>query len=235
MSRREFMERLKALLATVPDGEREEALQYYNDYFDDAGPENEEQVIRELGSPEQVAQKIVAEHSEGVAEYSERGYEDARFRESKEIMSQSRKAQDENAGSAGSQNRPEVQKTTNIWKVIAIVLLCILAAPIIIPLGIVVLVVLIGLVIAAVAVCFGVVVAGVAVLAAGLVVIGVGLAKLFITPAIGLAVAGMGFLMFALGIVLSLVILWCCVKIVPWFIRGIVGLIRYPFRKAGAK
>ena len=44
-----------------------------------------------------------------------------------------------------------------------------------------------------------------------------------------------GLILAALGLLLSAVILWCCVKVVPWIIRGIVGLIRYPFRKAGAK
>ena len=60
MSRKEFMERLEKLLEDISDSEREEALQYYNDYFDDAGVENEAEVIRELVSPEQVAQKIKA-------------------------------------------------------------------------------------------------------------------------------------------------------------------------------
>ena len=31
------------------------ALQYYNDYFDDAGAEKEEEIIAELGSPEEIA------------------------------------------------------------------------------------------------------------------------------------------------------------------------------------
>ena len=39
MNRTEFMSQLEILLRNVSDGEREEALQYYNDYFDDAGAE----------------------------------------------------------------------------------------------------------------------------------------------------------------------------------------------------
>ena len=55
MNRREYMERLEQLLLVLPEEEREEALQYYHDYFDDAGVEKEETVIRELGAPEEVA------------------------------------------------------------------------------------------------------------------------------------------------------------------------------------
>ena len=55
MNRIEFMTELAALLQDVPVEERREAMQYYNDYFDDAGEENEEQVISELGNPAKVA------------------------------------------------------------------------------------------------------------------------------------------------------------------------------------
>lgn len=55
MNRFEYMRRLEALLSDISPNEKEEALTYYNDYFNDAGQENEQQVIKELGSPEQVA------------------------------------------------------------------------------------------------------------------------------------------------------------------------------------
>ena len=55
MTRDAFMRELEYLLQDVQDDEKEEALQYYRDYIDEAGPENEEQVIREFGSPERVA------------------------------------------------------------------------------------------------------------------------------------------------------------------------------------
>lgn len=58
MDRQEFMRRLERQLLFVPIQEKEEALQYYNDYFEDAGPENEEEVIESLGSPEEIAENI---------------------------------------------------------------------------------------------------------------------------------------------------------------------------------
>ena len=42
MSRTEYMRELDALLQGISKEEREEAMQYYNDYFDDDGSENEE-------------------------------------------------------------------------------------------------------------------------------------------------------------------------------------------------
>lgn len=61
MNRVEYMTRLAALLQDVPVEERQEAMKYYNDYFDEAGEENEEKVSAELDSPEKVAAAIKAE------------------------------------------------------------------------------------------------------------------------------------------------------------------------------
>ena len=80
MNRLEYMQRLNELLMDISSDDRKDALQYYEDYFEDAGASNEEQVIRELGAPEQVAGGIKeglfgnANSPEG--SYTERGYAD---------------------------------------------------------------------------------------------------------------------------------------------------------------
>lgn len=84
MSRREFMEELKKLLSGISNEERDEALKYYEDYFEEAGSGNEEQVIQELGSPQKVAAMIKADLEEGSeksGEFTEWGYTDERFEE----------------------------------------------------------------------------------------------------------------------------------------------------------
>lgn len=84
MDRAQFMQQLERLLSDISEAERQEALDYYESYFDDAGPENEAEVIRELGSPGKVAAIIQADLKESndcYAEYSELGYEDIRSRE----------------------------------------------------------------------------------------------------------------------------------------------------------
>lgn len=84
MNRAQFMEQLKKLLSDISEAERQEALDYYESYFDDAGQENEPAVIRELGSPGKVAAIIKADLSESndkYAEYTELGYEDTRAKE----------------------------------------------------------------------------------------------------------------------------------------------------------
>ena len=58
MNRADFMKQLESLLTGIAPTEREEAIQYYNDYFDDAGAENEQEVIEALGNPARVAENI---------------------------------------------------------------------------------------------------------------------------------------------------------------------------------
>ena len=61
MTRTAFLAALEQLLAPLPEAERKDALSYYEDYLDAAGPENEARAIAELGSPEEVARKILDE------------------------------------------------------------------------------------------------------------------------------------------------------------------------------
>ena len=84
MKKEEFFEKLEYLLQDIPDEEREDALNYYRDYLMEAGSENEEQAIREFGSPERAAAMIRADLSGNLKEggsFTETGYEDERFRD----------------------------------------------------------------------------------------------------------------------------------------------------------
>ena len=77
MNRMQFMRELSHLLSDISEAEREEALEYYENYFEDAGAEREAEVIRELGSPGKVAAIIKADLSASsgdYGEYTKRGY-----------------------------------------------------------------------------------------------------------------------------------------------------------------
>ena len=76
MSVEKFLDKLKFLLSDLPEEEREEAIDFYRCYFEDAGEENEEAVIEELGSPERVAYMIREglKEKEDEGEYTETGY-----------------------------------------------------------------------------------------------------------------------------------------------------------------
>ena len=109
MSRWEFMRQLEKLLSDISPNEREEALQYYNDYFNDAGMENEQEVIKALGSPEQVA-KIVKDGlgdggNQGV--FTENGFLNSAVRQN-ELM----KKEAASGGMPGLRRREKLSKRT---------------------------------------------------------------------------------------------------------------------------
>lgn len=62
MTKYDYLRRLKHYLQPLPSKERKSALQYYEKYFNDAGPENERYVIMNLGSPKQLADNILAKN-----------------------------------------------------------------------------------------------------------------------------------------------------------------------------
>lgn len=92
MRRKEFMWQLETLLADISEEEKQEALSYYRSYFEDAGEENEERILRELESPEKVAATIKAdlkmEQGNEAGVYTEHGFEDGRFENRKQELSQ---------------------------------------------------------------------------------------------------------------------------------------------------
>ncbi len=74
MNRAEFLQRLEQALRGMPADERRRAMEYYESYFDEAGPENEAEVIRNLGAPEKVAADILRDFGDvSVPPASERG------------------------------------------------------------------------------------------------------------------------------------------------------------------
>ena len=62
MKRQEFLDALRARLNRLPAEELEDALDYYNEIFLDAGEENEEETAASLGSIDDIARQIYAEN-----------------------------------------------------------------------------------------------------------------------------------------------------------------------------
>ena len=59
MNKNEFMESLKAKLAGLNPEDREDAINYYWEYFEEAGFGEESDVTKSVGNPEDVAAKII--------------------------------------------------------------------------------------------------------------------------------------------------------------------------------
>lgn len=61
MNKEQYLRALAGELRKLPKEEYERAIDYYVEYFEDAGPEHEEEAINDLGTPHEVASQIITD------------------------------------------------------------------------------------------------------------------------------------------------------------------------------
>lgn len=248
MNRIEFLSELEQRLSGIPEDERQSAIQYYADYLADAGEENEAEAIRELGSPEKVAESIKAD-------YYGTEFDESRF-DHKDYMEKYGQRSSQGTGSGntsggrpgadgygygqengygtgqesgqenGQGNGPAQKNapwTSRGLKIFLVILIAIVIWPV--TLGVA------GIVLGVVAAIFfffaGLVIAAIAVMISGGVVAVTGLVLLVIPPA-GMIVTGIGILLFVLGLIATVGTVKLCMIVYPAMIRGFVNLFRRP-------
>lgn len=223
MNRVEFMGQLERLLMDLPESDRLDAIAYYNDYFDEAGPENEAIVIQKLGSPGKVAAIIKADlnaSEDNRGEYTEKGYSDG--------------SQNVNLNTPTRKERGyrEPKQKRKIPLVLLIILI-VFASPMIFGLGGGLLGGLFGLIGGLLGIIVAVVACGACFTVAGVVCFIYGIFRLAFAPAEGLLNMGVGGLLLALGLVLVVLLAWFAVKWFPALFRGAVNLIQKLFHRNG--
>ena len=73
MTREEYLNELKSSIMSLTSDEQAEAIQYYSDYFDEA--DDDEKVMRELGSPEELAKTIIEKFANALVDTKAGGSE----------------------------------------------------------------------------------------------------------------------------------------------------------------
>lgn len=223
MNKESFMQELARLLGDISPQERQEALNFYEEYFHDAGPEKEQEVLKELGSPMQVAAKIKEglDATVGV----ENGPQTA-----------------ENSAAQGMQNNSgytayteqEPPKKHSVWKTIGLVFLIICASPLLLAFASVVLSLLIAwfLVLISLIAAFGA--AALTCMLCGIAFVVMGFTCMFSFPYVCLIMAGSGLICVGIGILFMMLTVWMCAYALPGCCRGIACLWRKIFGKKQA-
>ena len=207
MNREEYMRRLEEALTDITPFEKEEAIQYYNDYFDDAGVENEEEVMNSLGTPEKLAETIKKEQTDAQESADE-------------ILETTVQEEDKKNKLSGG-------------TIALIVVLSILASPFIVAAVVSVL----GAVIGIIAGIFSAIAALGSIFLAfiGIVIVSMisAIAVGAISPLGALVFAGFGIMMIGLSIFLLMAIVWLFGIAVPWVVKQIIHLCKKIFGKKG--
>lgn len=258
MSKEAFIRRLRELLAGLPQSEAEEAIQYYEDYFADAGEENEAKVIEELGSPEKVAANIRADlgmagtQGEGASgsggtescdskgtysgngSASTQGGQSSRAGGSYDYGSTrfdgDRYNSDSYSGRAGGSRyeEPSKEKHTALWVVLAICT-CYVWIPLILVAAILVFAAIV--VVCALSLAFGVTAFALGV--TGIALVGVAIAKMFLSPAAGLLLLGGGLVIVGVTIFCIILVGMLFGRAMPSFFRWIGSIGRRARRRRG--
>lgn len=238
MSVRQFMEELEYLLQDIPEEEKEDALQYYRDYFDEAGPEKEAEVLKEFGSPERVAAiiraDIMGQLKEG-GEFTDHGYDDERYRDPNYQVAKRFEMPEVLDKGLGDQVGGQQPRTDKTLKIVLWIIFIIVAGPVLLGLGggVVGLVAGLGGCLIALAACGWLFT--LCSLVAGIALLVWGIWQMFLEPWTGILFSGLGLLFLGLGLLLLAVSILFYGKLIPWLIRtlvdGISGLIQRTRRK----
>lgn len=60
MTRTDYLKELEKHLKALPKADYQEAMDYFTEYFDEAGPDREQEIILELGMPQEAAREIIS-------------------------------------------------------------------------------------------------------------------------------------------------------------------------------
>lgn len=242
MNKNEYLDRLSRLLADISYEEHEEALSYYREYLEDAGIENEQHAMEELGTPEQLAQKI----REGLSEKGEPSKRQGTPISAPQLSPQDRTDNDNNSYSRNTydnaaynhnthnydtynHNTAKSKKEKNKSTVILIIIALILTLPLWFSLACTVISVIFACIVAIIAIAIGVGAAGIVCTITGIGLIIAGFAAFLSIPVFsvsgtlaGFTLIGAGLVVMALGILFIILTVWLC----GWALPALVRLIR---------
>lgn len=210
MNRKEFLSRLEQALQEMPAEECRRAVEYYENYFDEAGPEKEQEVLEQLGTPEKVAEDILRDYRES--------------------------SQGDNQQSASERKRPTFQQmktsfqSLNTTQKALTLLLLVVAACVIVPIGIGIIGGIGGFLIAVIGtICMVFLLVPALAVAAWAAMVGLLIAGGFVVsanPIAGLLLFGLALICAACGILLVQLTKYLFGSVFPDVIRKIVSFIR---------
>ena len=197
MNRETYLKELRKYMKRLPKDDYENAMEYFTEYFDDAG--NDEEAIRELGSPREAASDLLA----ALLNQKTGDASSSTFSDASDARADGRRGRRFRAGDPV----PEAKEKSSPLSILLIACLAICAAPIAAPLALAALVLLMcGVVVVLCAVlcififsvCF--VIAGAYSLVQGFAVASASVPAFLIISGSSLLAIGLGVLLFVAGI-----------------------------------
>ena len=207
MNRIDFMKQLESLLQNIAPAEREEALQYYNEYFNDAGEENEQAVLEALGNPAKVAENIKRDIN------GDPGCQKPQNRALVQYQQPFTSAQE-----------PPKKESMPAWAIVLIIFGVILLSPAALGITFGALGTLAGLIVAWFGLIFGFGVTAIVLLVVLVILLIAGVMCLWVDPLAGVAILGGGLVCGAVGLLFLMLTVAMAGIVTPAVFRGLCKL-----------
>ena len=204
MNKDEYLKALEHNLQSLTENDRQEALIYYKNYFEDAGEENFQQIITQLGSPEQLAKSILHNYP-GVLQVTQ-------------------KKDDKNNNATNNSSKASNKSDYSIGKILFIILLVLITMPLWIPAIGVISSIVLGIAITIVAIGAISTILGTISFIVGICFFCLGVFFIFPNGINALMFTGLGLVLIGISIIFSYFGIYYCVKTVPAIIRKFVEL-----------
>ena len=253
MRKDEFLRRLEELLSDVSEEERNEAMAFYQSYFEDAGEENEARIIEELVSPENIAETIKRDLgmvvvTDRTSDFNESSYDNTNAKDASQYNegyghqqqtegTYYRWSEEQEKNSYGNyyerQNTQDNGEKKNTWSKPLLIVLAILTFPTWFGLLAGIGGTIIGLSAALVGITVAMFVVGVVFVGLGIAMMA-GLSVAVVSIPAGLAFVGAGLLVLAFALLLLLACAGVFGKFFPWAVQSIAQLCKRIFAKKEA-
>jgi uncharacterized membrane protein len=201
VNRKEFLRKLQLELYKLPRHEIDDAIAYYNEYFEEAGPEQEQSVIKDLGSPSKIATQIKADYAVRQLESMESNRNSKTGGYAGDAYTAGSGGAGNGGGYAGSggansgnanyRNEKAPGKISAAWWVVIGIVGGIFAAPVAIPVAVTLAALLIGLFVGVLALLIAALVTTIVMIVLSIVAVIVGLTLLATSAPLAILVIGM--------------------------------------------
>lgn len=232
MTREEFLQALRDKLAALPIEERDDAVKYYSEYLDEAGAENEQQAIDELGDIQRVANVIIANSPA----YQSGQCDAPKKKEPKLVLDDKppewTKKQPEADSTQPSQPKynayqysgEQPDKSARVTKLVVLIILCVIFVPVIFSVLVSIISVVFGIIFGVLGACVALIVSAIVCIASSVTLLGMDMAS-------GLATFGMGLVCAAAGLIIGRAMVMLGLRFVP----KIVYFVKFVFYKIKGK
>lgn len=241
MDRKTFMRELAFLLQDISSDERQEALAFYEDYFDEAGVENEARVISELGDPSRVAM-IIKDGLKGRFDEhisaGNQGFSSDDYQQNYEVIDADKKRSQDYFKDQKTDHRRRWHEMDSRDKLILIALAIIAVVPLSFPVfGMFGGLFGLGFSFAAIFFClfFGFWIITFILYTIAILFIVAGVLHLFTLTGAGLIYIGIGCLVMALGNIFGKIASWFFKVCIPGIVNGLSSIVEKIFHKGGTQ